>query len=206
MIFGKFIYRLIRANLRYINKKLFQTQNSISTSFIKNIPVNNIFIDSNIVTIPDKLQSPALELTNEDLKLAIYVFEQSLKYMQNAFPSSKIGIVYIPSPLSSYKIASSKVNIFCYDNRDIVYNSNYVRERSNEIASIIMNISKDANISFLDSRDYIGIKSINTIIHGPEDWKHFNQIGYSILAEATSNLIVTMQNTPNHELNSNYLK
>ena len=43
---------------------------------------------------------PPIELTDDDIKLGIYVFEQSLLYASEFFKGSKIDIVYLPSVTS----------------------------------------------------------------------------------------------------------
>ena len=61
--------------------------------------------------IPYSTQQPALNLNDEQTRQAIYVFEQSLKYMTGFFNESKVTIVYIPSPISVYKWASPTITI-----------------------------------------------------------------------------------------------
>ena len=61
--------------------------------------------------IPYNTQQPALNLNEEQTRQAIYVFEQSLKYMAGFFNESKVTIVYIPSPISVYKWASPTITI-----------------------------------------------------------------------------------------------
>ena len=73
--------------------------------------VNKIMLGKEIYIVPNELPSPSLELTDDEINLGVYVFEQSLRYLQKYFPQSRIGIVYIPSPLSTYELVSDKVDI-----------------------------------------------------------------------------------------------
>jgi hypothetical protein len=183
-IFAKYFYELIR----HLSRK---------DKSIAGIPVgsvNQVIIDGKKTSIPDELQSPALELTDDEVRLSVYVFEQSLLYLKRYFASSKIGVVYIPSPLSSYRLASPEVKIETYEGRDSVYRSDLVRRKSDEIASLIEKVARDNNIGFIDSREFIWRSSSRDIIHGPLDWWHFNKKGYTALAEAVIELIGSMGN------------
>jgi hypothetical protein len=79
--------------------------------------INWAQIGSELVSLPNELQSPSLELTAEELNLGTYVFEQAVLYLKNFFSRSKIRIVYVPSTLESYEIASVEVDIQSLENR-----------------------------------------------------------------------------------------
>lgn len=153
---------------------------------------NKVLVDGDAVVIPDKLQSPALELTDDEIKLSVYVFKQSLLYLKNFFPESEVGVVYIPSPLSSYRIASQTINIQTYEKRNNVYAADIVSKRSEDLSALVEEVAKEENFSFIDARKFILASSSNEIIHGPLDWKHFNEKGYKALSEAVIELINNM--------------
>ena len=145
---------------------------------------NKVLIKGQSTAIPDSLQSPALELTNEEIDLGVYVLEQSLHYLSSYFQNSRIGIVYIPSPLSSYNLTSSEISIQTYEGRKAIYPKGLVTKQSDLICRKIQEIALKNNYLFIDTRSIIRADSKNHLLHGPNDWKHFNQFGYNALAEA----------------------
>lgn len=149
------------------------------------------FMGQKVVGLPDHLLPPPLEVTEEEVKLGAYVFEQSMLYLREHFPDSKIGIVYIPSSMTCYRMLSSKVFIQPYFRpaKKYFYPIDVVIHRSRLTFDLIETISKKYNISFLDLRPYVWNVTEHEYIHGPVDWLHFNKKGYTILAEAVVHLI-----------------
>ncbi len=159
--------------------------------------INQVLINDKVVKIPDRLQSPALELTEDEIHLALYVFEQSLLYLHDYFPEVQLGIVYIPSVLSSYQIASPQVSIATYEERSAIYPQELVRKRSDRICSLVEEIASRHHLHFIDSRPVVWEVSVNQSIHGPLNWGHFNKEGYTALAEATLMLLDQIDNSEN---------
>lgn len=156
-------------------------------------PPNTVQLLDGEVEIPGGLQSPALGLKAAELTLAIYVFEQSLSYLCEYFKDVPIGIVYIPSPLSCYQIASREVSIQSYQTEEIIYDGRLVRTSSNAICRRLKEVAEQQRVAFVDAREYLWPVAQEEIIHGPKDWKHFNKKGYTILAEAVIDLLDKMQ-------------
>lgn len=146
--------------------------------------INRILLNGKQIAIPDGLQSPALELTEGEIHLTTTVFEQSLKYMREHFQGIPVTVVYLPSVLSCYEVVSPYVSIQIYDNgRESNYPSYLVRQRSEEIATMIRTISKQENARFIDARPALRALGRKQIFHGPKDWKHYNKDGYTALAK-----------------------
>ena len=119
------------------------------------------------------------------------MFFESMKYLKSWSQIENVTILYIPSPISSYvweepityefknpingafgkeiKKTSNKINGL---------NSIFIRNKINDF-------SKENNFQFLDTTTYIIEKGKETILHGPLDWRHFNNMGY----KSTSNFI-----------------
>jgi hypothetical protein len=116
--------------------------------------------------------------------LALYIFEQSLVYLQEYFSGVRISIVYLPAFLSSYNIVSPSISMQTYEGRDETYPAERVREMSDMLASRIEEIALTHHIDFIDSRPAIWKGSKSRLLHGPLDYKHFNKEGYTAVAEA----------------------
>ncbi len=132
--------------------------------------------------VPLNSQHPAMTLTAEETKQAIYVFEQSLLFLADFFNESSISVVYIPSPLSSYQWVSPTVSIQTGKGLAI-FDSSSIHERSQEICLKIEGIARKHKFGFADTRKFFREAAANGPIHGPKDWLHPNEKGYRALAE-----------------------
>ncbi len=150
--------------------------------------INRIRLGGKQIAIPDGLQSPALELTPGEIHLTTTMFEHSLKFMREHFHGIPVTVVYLPSVLSCYEVESPYVSIQIYDNgRQSNYPSYLVRQRSDEIATMIRTIARQENAGFIDTRPALRALGRKQIFHGPKDWKHYNKDGYTALAKAIQN-------------------
>jgi hypothetical protein len=157
---------------------------------------DKILIDGKEFLIPHSTQQPGLHLTAEQTKQAIYVFEQSLKYMADYFNESKVTIIYIPSPISVYKWLSPTVTIFT--DIDIIFPSDNIYKRSDEIFASIETLSRKYGYPLVDTRPFLRAKALKEPVHGPRDWYHPNQKGYEAIAEAIlANTSLGKKNTEN---------
>ena len=134
--------------------------------------------------IPHSPQQPALNLNEEQTRQAIYVFEQSLKYMAGFFNESKITIVYIPSPISVYKWASPTITIVGGTVTPVgVTPVVRVYQRSDEIFEQIKTIAEKYNHPLIDTRPLLRATALKEPVHGPRDWYHPNKKGYEAIAQ-----------------------
>jgi hypothetical protein len=151
-------------------------------------PKNDMaLIDGKEFPIPLNSQHPAMTLTVEETRQAIYMYEQSLLFLAKYFNESKISIVYIPSPLSSYQWVSPTVSIATGNQGIVTFDSASIHERSQEICLKIEAISRKHTFDFVDSRKFFRSAALKDPIHGPEDWLHPNEKGYRALAEGILN-------------------
>ena len=133
--------------------------------------------------IPYSTQQPALNLNDEQTRQAIYVFEQSLKYMTGFFNESKVTIVYIPSPISVYKWASPTITIVGGTGTPVgVTPVVRVYKRSDEIFEQIKTIAEKYNHPLIDTRPFLRASALKEPVHGPRDWYHPNKKGYEAIA------------------------
>jgi len=137
------------------------------------------------VDLPDALQAPALDLTDAEVDLALYVFEQSFAYLAEHFPDSRIGVVYIPSPLTSYAITSPTVHIQVQQENvsRAVYPAETLGERSDRICAAVGATAQRGGAAFVDLRPLLWAASVERFVHGPRDWKHLNPDGQQVLAD-----------------------
>ena len=136
-------------------------------------------------------------MTEEEIELGVYVFEQSLRFLIERFPHSKIGVIYIPSPMASYRLLSPEVrHISGMRGAKLkIYPVKIVAQRSQLIFQFTKEISQKYGVRFLDLRPLIREATEREVIHGPIDWFHFNKKGYEVLAQGAIQLIAQFENS-----------
>jgi hypothetical protein len=151
--------------------------------------INRVLIDGEPMAIPDEAQSPALEFDGEELRIAAHVADRSLRVLKTIFPDADIHLVYIPAPLSIYEIASETVSVQTYLRRPRIYPAERVTEFSDKIRAEIGEMARRYQVGFLDPTDLLRAAARQRAIHGPGDWKHFNEAGYRVLGRAIADYL-----------------
>ena len=127
-------------------------------------------------------QAPALELTAEETKRAIYVFEQSILFLAEFFKKSSLAVVFIPSPMSVYQWESSPVIVPIHQSYG-GYEPAVIYERSRELCRKVQDIAQKYKFKFADTTRSFKDAAAKELIHGPRDGMHPNEQGYRALAE-----------------------
>jgi hypothetical protein len=126
-------------------------------------------------------------LTRRELERAALVFERSLVFLRKLLPGTPVLVVYVPSPLSSYRLLSLEVSIQQYvKDRAPRYPKERVAEYSNAICLLIRAATIGQGAGFLDLRPAIRSASARDILHGPRDFKHFNRKGMEVLGQTVA--------------------
>lgn len=183
LVFSQFIKNIIAGVLPEM-KDDEKKQKKIKVKRPEHDTVNLVRVDGKDIPIPGRLQSPALELTESEIKLSAYFFEQALEYMSRSFSDAQILVVYIPSPLASYELASQNVSIETYHDRDEIYDAADVARKNGFVSNTIKSITERKGFVFINATEAIRMASQKELLHGPSEWKHFNKRGYTVLAEA----------------------
>jgi len=145
---------------------------------------NKAIVDGKEVVLPGNLQSPGLELSSEEMELAVFVLEQALICLKATFPKSLIKVIYLPSPLECYRISSSEVEIQTYEKRASRYQVEALEHRRVEVLTAVQSVALKNDFEFVDATPSLRKASERAFIHGPKDWKHFNKLGYMAFTQA----------------------
>ncbi len=128
--------------------------------------------------------SPESKSQQEMLRLSLYVFEQSLVYLKSHFPETEFFVVHIPDISASYEaMAENETASEDHRQREPLH-QDAAFAWSDMIGARIQEITARTNIQSIDSRPAIRAASRNARVHGTIDGSHFNQRGYTALAEA----------------------
>ena len=187
-LFSRFLVESVGDNISSEIKSGITKFKQVSPNFSGKVsPTNSDMaqVGGKELPIPHSTQQPALGLNEEQTRQAIYVFEQSLKYMAGFFNESKVTIVYIPSPISVYKWASPTITIqptitIAGGNVTPVVR---VYQRSDEIFEQIKTIAEKYNHPLIDTRPLLRATALKEPVHGPRDWYHPNKKGYEAIAQ-----------------------
>jgi GDSL-like Lipase/Acylhydrolase family len=151
---------------------------------------NAVEVAGKAAELPGHLQSPALELTRAEIERGTLVYERSLVFLQKLLPGTPILVVYVPSPLSSYRLLGSEVSSQQYvADAATHYPRARVPEYSNAICALIRTATIGHGAGFLDLRPAIRDASGRAFVHGPRDFKHFNRKGMEVLGQAVADRI-----------------
>lgn len=151
---------------------------------------NAVEIAGQLLQLPPHLQSPALELTGSELERAVLVYERSLAFLRKLLPGAPVLVVYLPAPLSAYRLRGPEVSIQPYvADRATRYSSERVAQSSNAICDLVRAATLAHGAGFLDVRPAIRAAGARDLLHGPRDFKHFNRKGMEALGQAVAERI-----------------
>jgi hypothetical protein len=152
---------------------------------------NRARVAGEVIELPDGIQSPALELTREELARALQVTRRSLALLVERYPSSEVILFRIPSPIASYEIVSDTVDVQTYEHRGSVYPAGRVETYSAAIGNALAGFAAELGIEYVDLRPDLQAATRELAIHGPVDWKHLNEDGYTVLGEVVAHRIAS---------------
>jgi hypothetical protein len=129
---------------------------------------------------------PALAVDPVGIRTAIEVFDHSLAWLRRRFPRAPITVVYIPSPLATYRVATPHVAYFAIEDAGYLPRpgaAEQVAPNSDRICNLVREVAARQGTGFLDARPTLRAAAAVRPIHGPIDWLHFNHAGYQIFGE-----------------------
>jgi hypothetical protein len=144
------------------------------------------------LALPDALQAPPLELSEAELELSLWADAQAFALLRERFPSRRVLMVYLPAPLSIYRVTSSEVDVQVQrGSGPSRFARSALADRSDHVCKRIAEITLAGDGEFLDLRPALWEAAEQGPIHGPRDWKHLNRIGQERLADAVATAIET---------------
>ena len=175
---GDTISRMVRFLYQYRNLKLSDLTPNISGP-------NKLIVGHTELTAP-VVEAPPMQLEDNAIGKALTVFDRSLAWLRHRFPKIPITVVYLPAPLTVYRKAAPTVDYVNEMDEGVVLagtaNSTAIERKSDQICSWVRDLTTKAGIRFLDSRPAARAVAAEKFIHGPLEWKHYNELGYRTLA------------------------
>jgi hypothetical protein len=129
------------------------------------------------------LQGPAPGLDDRQIEDSMRMLARSLSWLKSRFPGVPVTLVFVPSPLSTYRLAKDTAVY------QVVYEPGrpapvpLLKRHSDLMCNLVHRTSRDWDIGFLDARPALRAAASTRVIHGPRDWYHFNEAGYRVLGD-----------------------
>ena len=168
--------------VRFLNEYYVKRTDPFATSETN----RNTFLIAGAEAAAPAVLGPALENKPEEIADALVVFDRSLAWLRRRFVQATIQVVYVPSPLSTYRLASPRVAYLSLDAagyHDRETAAARVAENSDLLCGRTREIALRHGVGFIDARAVMRAAAATRAIHGPIDWLHLNHAGYVTLGE-----------------------
>jgi len=177
---GYFLSALIR--IAYYSLPFVSSPPNLSTIPVPTQTEQHVLAAGKRVKIPERLQSPPISLDDANLKAAAAIFDRALAWLMRQFPSVPLTVVYVPSPASVYLFPDSAIEVSELELGEMV-SVEALRRISDAGCTLIYAGAKRNGARFLDARPAIRAAARRGVVHGPMDWDHFNEAGYTALGK-----------------------
>jgi hypothetical protein len=137
-----------------------------------------------------RFQSPPLRFDSETTRKSLFVLEQSMRYAMSFFKEAAFLLVYIPAPLVIYDLEATKVKVGPPDGTGAMYPVSEIHRTSDMLCNEVALIANRLGTAFLDLRPYLRLRAKSDLLHGPDDWQHFNRRGHEALGRAVAEHIL----------------
>ena len=138
----------------------------------------------------EPLQSVSMELNEEEVSFALQVFMESVRQLRSWAPEARITIVYLPSIVSPYQWHDPVHIHQAFPERGISETTLEANNaRSELLRSRIGTFAMQHALEFVDTTPTIAEIAQEQALHGPDDWRHFNDAGYRVIANVIGDLM-----------------
>jgi len=156
----------------------------------ENILRNEICIGLICRSMPP-LQAASAGLSEKEIIKEINYLVDSVKEFYTKYPRVNMCLVYIPSPATIYSPSKDFYYQKYLPNKSLPDKYHKTDSKSNNKKSLLTRrLMRDRfdfeSMTFVDPTKKIQKEALKRFIHGKSDPKHFNEYGYKIIADATS--------------------
>jgi hypothetical protein len=168
--------------VRFLNEYYLKKTNPFQTSETN----RNTFVVADKNAATPAVLGPALAVTPADIRTAITVLDRSLAWLRRRFAGAPITVVYVPSPLATYRLGAPDVTYLMIDDtgyHDRETDAARVAANSDQLCGLARDVAARQGTGFIDARPALRAAAATRSIHGPIDWLHFNHSGYKAFGE-----------------------
>lgn len=204
LFFYRFTYRVFAENV--LGKKFYKKKypNEFGLIYVPQarwvprvVPqsINHAMIAGKNTPLPDNLQGPSMDLSQEQLQQSVGTFSKALAWSRTYFPRAQFAVVYVPSVLSTYQLTGDAVsaqNLF--SDNETQFTVSAVEQRHAWMVEQIAQASQKQGVAFVDTTADLRQAANAQMMHGPRDWNHFNRRGYEVLGESVARQLPALKN------------
>ena len=204
LFFYRFTYRVFAENV--LGKKFYKKKypNEFGLIYVPQArwvprvvpqPINHAMIAGKNTPLPDNLQGPSMDLSQEQLQQSVGTFSKALAWSRTYFPRAQFAVVYVPSVLSTYQLTGDAVsaqNLFSDSATQFTVSA--VEQRHAWMVEQIAQASQKQGVAFVDTTADLRQAANAQMMHGPRDWNHFNRRGYEVLGESVARQLPALKN------------
>ena len=177
--FFEFAYKEIRglaaSTYRKIKDQILPTASS---------PYGEFPLTSSGIQIETYPQSAATELSIAEFTKSLFIISSVLEQIHEKLPDAENHmLLYLPAVASSYSF-ENELRVQSYTGRNFFLTTNdFNRQRHQTIVNHLRQQASNIGWFMCDTTARILAQTEQGVpVHGPRDWKHFNKIGYRIVA------------------------
>jgi hypothetical protein len=132
--------------------------------------------------LPSRLQVPPIQLDATETEAALTVFDLSLRWLKARLPATRFTVVYLPAPTTVYRYTGEDLKVR-RRGEEVIVPLAALFASSDATCAAVRDATLRSDVRFIDSRPAIRAAAERDVLHGPLDWLHFNQIGYTALGQ-----------------------
>jgi hypothetical protein len=168
------------------------------------IGLNQLLIGDGEVRV-NQLHGPALDIPQDRIVAGVQVFDLSLAWLRRRFPALPVTVIYIPSPLSIYRLGGDEVY---YMSEPVPGDPPWrrgqapvdmVEHNSRLIGELVRDASLRQGASFADATRELQDAGASRPVHGPRDWSHLNEAGYRVLGRLVAAALQSSSASPRQQ-------
>lgn len=186
----EFVYKESRQFIGDIYRKIINTESSSSATITKSLPVSSSGIKLQVYP-----QSAATELTTTELEDSLTIASSILEEINSRLQESEnFMVLYLPAVASSYSF-DGEIQVQSYSGSAFFKTTGeFNLQRHQVILDTLRQAANKIGWYICDTTtDILAHTDRGIAVHGPRDWKHFNKIGYGIIANSYEECIRKMQ-------------
>jgi hypothetical protein len=146
---------------------------------------NQVRLADRSVAVPGGLQSPGMEMTQEDIDLSLHTADLALGMLAASFPDSALCLLRVPSPASLYEFEGAYVSVQGLRGTPGAPMPD-IRARSDALGAQVEALAARHGARYVDALPALREAAQSELVHGPRDWRHLNRRGQTVLGESAA--------------------
>jgi hypothetical protein len=143
---------------------------------------NRVRVGEQLLEVPAPLQSPGVELSQDEVDVSLHTADLALDMLAAAFPRAALCLLRVPSPASLYEFADPEVSVQELRGERLA-SRDEIRARADDLGRRASDIALRHGARFVDALPPLREAARRELIHGPRDWRHLNRVGQTVLGE-----------------------